>query len=337
MTDKQAKNSRTLSMYVRLCEGRLINKTEEAERFGVDERSIQRDLDDIRAFLDEQEACYGAEHREIVYDRNQKGFVMEGGQSSLMTNSEILAVSKVLLESRAFTKKEISEILDKMIAGCVPEKNMKMVADLLANEKYHYVELRHKKKLKALIWDLGEDIKNLRRVEIAYEKVFGEKKKQKYIVEPVGLLFSEYYFYLNAYIDEADENGVLVHKYQYPALFRLDRIVTRKDSGERFMVIYSNRFEEGEFRKRTQFMFPGRLVKLQFKYYGPNVDAVLDRLPTAKVVQEKAKYQLIEAEVYGTGIVMWLLSQGKNVEVIRPESLREEMKNLLKEMMEYYE
>ena len=167
MTDKQAKNSRTLSMYVRLCEGRLINKTEEAERFGVDERSIQRDLDDIRAFLDEQEACYGAEHREIVYDRNQKGFVMEGGQSSLMTNSEILAVSKVMLESRAFTKKEISEILDKMIAGCVPEKNMKMVADLLANEKYHYVELRHKKKLKALIWDLGEDIKNLRRVEIA--------------------------------------------------------------------------------------------------------------------------------------------------------------------------
>ena len=156
-------------------------------------------------------------------------------------------------------------------------------------------------------------------------------------MEPVGLLFSEYYFYLNAYIDEADENGVLVHKYQYPALFRLDRIVTRKDSGERFMVIYSNRFEEGEFRKRTQFMFPGRLVKLQFKYYGPNVDAVLDRLPTAKVVQEKAKYQLIEAEVYGTGIVMWLLSQGKNVEVIRPESLREEMKNLLKEMMEYYE
>ena len=179
-------------------------------------------------------------------------------------------------------------------------------------------------------------IKKLRRVEITYEKVFGEKKRQKYIVEPVGLLFSEYYFYLNAYIDEADENGVLVHKYQYPALFRLDRIVARKDSGERFKVIYSNRFEEGEFRKRTQFMFPGKLQKLQFKYYGPNVDAVLDRLPTAKVVQEKSKYQLIEAEVSGTGIVMWLLSQGKNVEVIRPESLREEMKAVLTEMLGYY-
>ena len=156
-------------------------------------------------------------------------------------------------------------------------------------------------------------------------------------MEPVGLLFLEYYFYLNAYIDEADENGVLVHKYQYPALFRLDRIVARKDTGERFKVIYSNRFEEGEFRKRTQFMFPGKLLTLQFKYYGPNVDAVLDRLPTAKVVEEKTKYQLIEAEVYGTGIVMWLLSQGKNVEVLRPQSLREEMKKVLTEMLGYYE
>ena len=84
-------------------------------------------------------------------------------------------------------------------------------------------------------------------------------------------------------------------------------------------------------------MFPGKLLKLQFKYYGSNVDAVLDRLPTAKVVQEKEKYQLIEAEVYGTGIVMWLLSQGKNVEVIRPESLREDMRKVLSEMLGYYE
>jgi len=44
------KNARTLEMYVRFCEGKPINKKEEALRFGVDERSIQRDIDDIRAF-----------------------------------------------------------------------------------------------------------------------------------------------------------------------------------------------------------------------------------------------------------------------------------------------
>jgi predicted DNA-binding transcriptional regulator YafY len=98
MNNKHSKNSRTLSMYVRLCAGKRINKAEEANRFGVDERSIQRDIDDIRAFLEDQKAESTAESREIVYDRIHKGFVMTGTDGSAMSNSEILAVSKILLE-----------------------------------------------------------------------------------------------------------------------------------------------------------------------------------------------------------------------------------------------
>ena len=338
MNYRESKSIRALSIYFRLCDGRIINKSEEAIRFGVDERSIQRDIDDIRAFLDDKAVSGSNDIRRIVYNRKKNGYIMQGGRPSLMSNHEILAVSKILLESRAFTKGEISEILDKLIAGCVPEKNMKMVSDLLANEKYHYVGLRHKKRLKELIWDLGEDIKKLRRVEIKYEKMSKEKngKKQSYIVEPVGLLFSEYYFYLNAFIDEKLENGQYGHKYQYPAIFRLDRIISRRETGETFKVAYSNRFEEGEFRKRVQFMYAGTLLRIRFKYYGLSVDAVLDRLPTAKVIETNEDYALIEAEVYGKGIVMWILSQGKNIEVLFPKSLRQDIKKTLDEMMELY-
>ena len=56
---KESKNYRTLDMYLRFCEGKMINKAEEAEHFGVDERSIQRDIDDIRAFLDERSVTAG--------------------------------------------------------------------------------------------------------------------------------------------------------------------------------------------------------------------------------------------------------------------------------------
>ena len=51
MKDKQDKSLRILDIYVRLCEGRVINKAEEARQFGVDERSIQRDIDQIRKTL----------------------------------------------------------------------------------------------------------------------------------------------------------------------------------------------------------------------------------------------------------------------------------------------
>ena len=105
---------------------------------------------------------------------------------------------------------------------------------------------------------------------------------------------------------------------------------------ERFSLPYANRFQEGEFRKRVQFMYPGRLEKIRFRYTGKSVDAILDRLPTAKIISQGDHIFEIEAEVYGKGIVMWLLSQGERVEVIAPAHLREKMRDTLLNMLELY-
>jgi predicted DNA-binding transcriptional regulator YafY len=156
------------------------------------------------------------------------------------------------------------------------------------------------------------------------------------VIQPIGLIFSEYYFYLNAFIVEKNEKGVYEQKYDYPAVFRLDRIISYKEVGERFQIPYTDRFEEGEFRKRVQFMFPGKLIKLQFRYTGNSIESVLDRLPTARVISESKKGFVVDAEVYGNGILMWLLSQGNRVEVLKPLSLREEMKRTLQEMLMKY-
>ena len=317
MNAKLSKNNRTLDLYTRLCKGKVINKSEEAQRFGVDERSIQRDIDDIRSFLDDCAVTDSTDTRKIIYDRTKKGFIMTGNESALMDNSEILAVSKILLESRAFTKKEITAILDKLVLGCVPRKNMKLVSDLIANEKYHYVELHHKSCIKDKLWEIGNEIKQYNLLEIVYYRQVDSKTPVKRIVQPVAVLFSEYYFYLNAYITEQNEQGKYVRKYDYPAIFRIDRIKSYRELGEKFEIPYASRFEEGEYRKRIQFMYAGELVKLQFRYTGENVEAILDRLPTAKIVSEKEGESIIEAEVYGKGILMWLLSQGKMVEVLK--------------------
>lgn len=102
-------------------------------------------------------------------------------------------------------------------------------------------------------------------------------------------------------------------------------------------MIYNSRFEEGEFRKRTQFMYAGKLLRLRFRYSGDNTDAILDRLPTARIVNEQEDGTVIEAEVYGKGIIMWMLSQGPNIEVLQPQSLRNEMRSMLLEMLKKYE
>ena len=85
---------------------------------------------------------------------------------------------------------------------------------------------------------------------------------------------------------------------------------------EKFFIPYADRFEEGEFRKRVQFMYGGKLQKVKFKYRGQSVEAVLDRLPTAKILSEEDGVYTISAEVFGKGIDMWLRSQGENVKLL---------------------
>ena len=102
----------------------------------------------------------------------------------------------------------------------------------------------------------------------------------------------------------------------YPTIYRIDRIKKVKVLNKTFKILHKDRFEEGEFRKRIQFMYGGRLQRIKFRYYGYSVEAVLDRLPTAKILSEKDGVYTISAEVFGKGIEGWIRGQGENVEVI---------------------
>ena len=64
-------------------------------------------------------------------------------------------------------------------------------------------------------------------------------------------------------------------------------------------------------------MYGGRLQKVKFRYYGNDVDSILDRLPTAEIVGEEEGIYTISVEVFGKGIEMWLRSQGDMVEVYK--------------------
>ncbi|MBR6580444.1 MAG: WYL domain-containing protein [Ruminococcus sp.] len=330
------KYNRILDIYIRLCEGKVISKSEEAERFGVNERSIQRDIDEIRAILDER-AVNGKENRTVIYDRSKKGFVISESEGSMLDNNEILAVSKILLASRAFTKKEITTILDKIVLGCVPLKNTKLVSELIANEKYHYVQPRHSTKVTKKLWQIGEHIRDRDYIEIVYFRQGGNSKNTTArIVEPLAVIFSEYYFYLLSYTIKVDECGKYKRTHDYPTIFRLDRITDFKAVGDRFSISYANRFEEGLFRKRIQFMYAGDLLSLKLRYTGASVEAILDKLPTAEIISECNNEWLIKAEVYGRGIFMWLLSQGDMIEVLEPVELRQQMREKILKMSSLY-
>lgn len=303
------KSERLLQIYSRLVNGETLEKKELAQHFHVTERSIQRDIEALRCFFVEQGLL-----QDVVYDKRVRGYRMENPALRTLENSEILAVCKILLESRSMRKDEMFPILDKLIACCVPEKNKKAVQELLANEKHHYIEPHHQQHVLNGLWELGQAIQNHQMVEIEYERL-KEPRLVKRKVKPVGIMFSEYYFYLTAFLE--DKSTFENPDDLFPTIYRIDRIKSSRVLDEHFSVPYKDRFQEGEFRKRVQFMYGGKLERIKFKYTGPSIEAVLDRLPTAEIVERDEDGWIVTAEVFGKGIDMWLRSQGENIKVVK--------------------
>ncbi len=313
--EKKDKVYRILDLYARLQNGEVISKPEEAVRFGVSEKSIQRDIDDIREFLQKAETEGAGNY--VPYKQEQGGYRMQVLDSRKFTNEEVLAITKILLESRAFTKPEMMRMLDKMLDCCVPPENRKLVDELVSNERYHYIEPHHKKVFIGNMWEIGKAIREHRYIAVTYGKL-KEKKQVTRKLKPLAIMFSEFYFYLAAHIENIDrEKEFQVANDMYPTIYRIDRISGLEVLEERFQVPYKDRFEEGEYRKRIQFMFGGKLQHIEFWYKGQSVEAVLDKLPTAEIVREEDGKYLVRAETFGDGIDMWLRYQGECVELVK--------------------
>ena len=308
---------RLMSMYAQLAEGKALYKAQEAVKYNCSLRSIQRDIDDLRSFFANQSETTGVV-QELIYDRKLNAYRLVPPLRNLLTNEETFAVLKVLLESRSLTKAELFPILEKLISCCVPPENRRQVTDLIANEQYHYVEPRHKKAILEKMWNLSAAIREHKEIQITYTRQKGDDVSR--VLKPVGIMFSEFYFYLVGFIDEEEQSEKVkfeVENDPFPTIYRIDRIKEYAVTDRHFNVPYQNRFEEGEFRKRVQFMYGGKLQKIKFWYKGPSVEAVLDRLPTAKIEQHDENGYLISAEVFGKGIDMWMRSQGDMVEVVK--------------------
>ncbi len=182
-------------MYARLISGKVLNRRELAEEYGVTARSVQRDVEDLRCFLAEQSPL-----QDVVYDRTAQGYRLTGTVPDGLSNSEILAVCKILLESRSMRADEMLPLLDKLITCAVPEESRRSVKALISNEQIHYIPPQHNRQILDGLWELGQAVRNRNVLEIAYTRM-KEPKLVRRRVQPVGLMFSEYYFYLTAFLE----------------------------------------------------------------------------------------------------------------------------------------
>lgn len=157
MADGENKGQRLLGIFDRLSQGERISKEALAREYGVTEKSIQRDIDDIRSYL--SGATQGP--ADIRYDRQEKGYRLVEEESGLLTRKEILAMAKNPSGKPSLCQGRTLHHLDKLIDAC-PQSGRQVVEDLVRNEAFCYVPPRHGRKLLDALWDISLFIKKER-------------------------------------------------------------------------------------------------------------------------------------------------------------------------------
>ncbi len=317
------KNDRMLEIFMRSLRGEAVSVKSLANEYEVSTKSISRDISSIQNFL--------AEHRELMqnaeltYSHKDKAYRLSNDE--FLKNKELFALMKILLGSRALSKDEVLTLIYKLKKFTTINDREKL-DNLIRKEIYHYHEVKSDcKSVIENLWKLIQAIENKQVITITYYKMNRDEVKRK--IKPASIMFSEYYFYLIAYSADDEEYK--------PKYFRIDRISAVTEHREQFTLDKKYDFDEGELREKNQFMFPGENIKIRFEFSGLSLQAILDRLPTAKVVEKNGNVSVVEAEVnYGRGIIMYLLSQGSWVKVLSPACLIDDMKTEIDNMRSKY-
>ena len=320
---ENTRRSRVLEIFFRGLRGEDLSVQKLADDYNVSTKSITRSLNDLKAFLADHRVLVG--NTELLYSHQSKCYRLY--MDEFLSSKELFALLEVMIGARAFSKMDLLALTNKLKRFTTPDDRSKL-HDLIRKELYHYTEVKHDcDSVLDYLWQLANCISDQQEITITYYRA--DRKCVEHRIRPASLLFTDYYFYLIAFKTE---------KYMdKPTYFRVDRIKEITIHRKKSILSAIPTFDEGLLRHQSLFMWPGTLRTIRFEFSGPSVQAVLDKLPTAKIIERLGdRRYLIEADVYGDGIKMWLLSQGAWVKIISPEEFVEEFKTLISSIIANY-
>ena len=320
---ENTKQERVLEIFFRGLRGEDLSVQRLADEYEVSTKSITRSINDLKAFLADHRDLVG--NTELNYSYQDRCYRLY--MDEFLSNKELFALVEVIIGARAFSKMEVLTLTEKLKRFTTSEDRPKL-NELIRKELYHYPEIKHDcESVQDRLWQIVNCITEHKEITIEYYRMDRQWKTHR--IRPASVMFTDYYFYLIAFMAEG--------KMDKPYYFRLDRIKDVTEHRKRFSMDDIPDFDEGLLRKRSLFMWPGKLRTIRFEFTGPSVQAVLDKLPTARIIERMgSRKYLIEAETYGDGIKMWLLSQGAWVKVVSPEELVDEMRAEINLLYGYY-
>lgn len=192
------KITRILILYDSLMRGRKINKIGFSAEHGINERSFDRDIEDLRLFLSE---IYSAD--ELLFDREDNSYRLTGRNPITMEEPEAMIFAKLLLGSSVFRRDETEGLLQALFST-LPKSAQDSLQSKIESDVGCFKAQTNNAMLK-MVWDISLCIGKILRLNC------GKNAEMGINVSPISVYFKNSQFYLKAYA--LDEKPVQIREY----------------------------------------------------------------------------------------------------------------------------
>ncbi|WP_225047991.1 helix-turn-helix transcriptional regulator [Lacticaseibacillus kribbianus] len=324
-----SRNTRLLYIYDELIRGKTLTKQGLIDATGAQGRAIQRDIQEIRAFLADRRADVSlpqtATGRYRIEDRQPQGD---------LTDPERLAIGKVMLASRSLANQEMTVLLAHLVSGA---DQPKVMARHLNDAGY--IGAPSQPQL-AFIAAIAEGIRQRKRLAFDFTRG-GEVHHYERV--PRALFFSDLYFFMLTSHAGAHDEAALDEAMQKFELARITnpRWLGHDNSGQHIPD------ESAAVIKQSTLSFLGAKIDLEIEFYA-DPRYVTDRFPGTRVLEDvpipyvpggppAVGKRMIVPTVDSYGTRMWLLQQAHMVKVLRPLAIRQYVTERMRMALANYE
>ncbi|WP_197073309.1 helix-turn-helix transcriptional regulator [Marinitoga sp. 1155] len=315
---KYKKYIRILEVIVKISKNPGITTKDLSKKFKVSIRTIQKDLNVIEELgLNIERWADGS----LEIKENMKLGKLD---LSIIDKKALLLMMNI---SEKYLYDLFPEELQKLRIWILDSLNMKLrkLNETRAN-LYRFLNPRHEKIKLSVINSIEIAIIKNRKIKIIY--LHPKHGEIIYILNPYLFLFSKSHWFVFAY--ESERN--------FETLFRISRIKTVELLEEYFKIPEEKILEE-KINTIWEAQYSNKKYNIKIKFASEVAQIIEEtiRHPTQKVEKLKNGDIIYDIEVSGyKEIIFWVLSWGKNAEILKPEWIRDKIKSEIENMYKKY-
>ena len=298
----------------------IQRKIKEIYDVEIDPRTIRRNINLLKYKLD-----YDISTRED----NGKGYYINKDPETDFEPGEVRAI----IDNFSYANYIVPSVAKEIIKKC---KNMQTVYENEKLKDYQIYSVNSKTENAEVIKnieDISSSIYNNHKIKFEYWKYEITNKLEKQIVSnptvsPFAIVYNKQEFY---FIGIKDGQDKFYH-------YRLDRMKNVKELSDK-ITIKKTKAQIKDFAESTVEMFGGKKEEIEAICNKCLLNAIFDifgkNVTIEKIPGNDENFKLI-VDSNPMGFRMWAMRNIDMVEVIRPESLRNEMKEIAEKAIEKY-